>query len=306
MAIEPLALLCSDIHLTLKAPRARAVEPSWLDAQGAILDQLKALKTKLKVPTVVYAGDIFDKWYTPTQELVNWAISKLPVGYSIPGQHDLPNHRIEDVHRSAYWTMVEAGILYHIDKPTPVVGDLVLHGFPWLSEIKFTDTPGRTHLAVAHKYVWMSGSGYVGAPMDARTECLQEALQGFQAAVFGDNHRPFTCKIGDCHLINPGCLIQRKVDEKSTEATVGFLYRDEEGVCQLKPYRLDTSETKWVPQVEMARDDESISEDLNVFLAKLKTLESKPFDFVETVNRYMETHSVSATVKEILIDALEG
>ena len=46
--------------------------------------------------------------------LISFAIRELPSCYAIPGQHDLPNHSYTDIQRSAYWVLVEAGIIKKI------------------------------------------------------------------------------------------------------------------------------------------------------------------------------------------------
>jgi hypothetical protein len=116
---EPIAVLCSDIHLSLKQPPCRADD--WLSVQKGYLVQLKSLACAAKelwlgnrnttgrpIP-ILCAGDIFDKWNSPP-ELIRFALEHLPDGMiCVPGQHDLPNHSFEEIHRSAYGVLREAG-----------------------------------------------------------------------------------------------------------------------------------------------------------------------------------------------------
>jgi hypothetical protein len=68
------------------------------------------LKGRLGNPPIVYVGDIWDHYRQPP-EAINWAIRELPKGYAIPGQHDLRHHNYEDIKKTAYWTLMEAGVI---------------------------------------------------------------------------------------------------------------------------------------------------------------------------------------------------
>jgi hypothetical protein len=156
------------------------------------LVQLRALAEKLKVP-IVCAGDLFHKWNSPP-ELINFAIKHLPKMYCIPGQHDLPLHSYADIRKSAYWTLVEAGVITDIpgggflDVPEH---RLRLFGFPW----GFPVTPcedrreGWFHLAVVHAYCWSATTGYPGAAPEHHARHHFKSLEGYDGGVYGDNHK---------------------------------------------------------------------------------------------------------------------
>ena len=111
--MDVIAVLCSDIHLSLKCPVARSAEPNWLEATKRSLDELRSVAEEHNAHVVV-AGDIFDRWNSPP-EIINFAIENLPNCYAIPGQHDLPNHRYEEIERSAYYTLIKAGIIENLN-----------------------------------------------------------------------------------------------------------------------------------------------------------------------------------------------
>src|SRR5688572_18895632 len=102
MQEAPIAILCADLHLTLRPPLCRA-DKNWMLTQRDYLLQIRKLQepahlknhleATAKIP-VICAGDIFDRW-NPPPELVNFALRFLPNGMiCVPGQHDLPNHNI--------------------------------------------------------------------------------------------------------------------------------------------------------------------------------------------------------------------
>ena len=121
------AIACSDIHLTLTPPAARAKEPDWFAAMLRPLNELRHLAKIHEVP-IICGGDVFDTWRVPN-ELVNWAIQHLPEMYSIPGQHDLPFHQIDDIDKSAYRTLEWVGVLKQLPSEGLWLDPIVVHGF---------------------------------------------------------------------------------------------------------------------------------------------------------------------------------
>ena len=186
-----IAILCSDLHLSLTAPVARTAEPDWLAAQGRVLKQVRLLQELAFDVPVIYAGDVFDRWNV-SPELINWVIDNLPHGYAIPGQHDLPLHQYEDVNRSAYWTLVKAGVIEDLEYGKPIVVNdrLVLYGFPWGKKILSLADPikGKLNVAVVHAYCWKAGYCYPGASQSVGVAEMSKMLSGYDAATFGDNH----------------------------------------------------------------------------------------------------------------------
>jgi len=296
-----IAVLCSDLHLSHTAPLARSSEPSWYDAMARVLGELSALAEKHNAP-VICAGDIFDRWNSPP-ELINFAIKHLPKMYAIPGQHDLPHHQLEDIRRSAYWTLVEAAVILPINE-RHMVGDIVLWGFPWGKDIAFSELwrDGSTeavHIAVAHQYVWEGQCKYDGAPKEKHISNLVKQLKGYDVAVFGDNHKGFQAQAGDCTVFNCGTFIRRKADEIGYKPQVGLLY--DNGTVEI--HYLDTSQDKIEAVEKSAANDEL---DITAFVEELNKLGGDSLDFQTAVERYVEKHGVKKPIREIIQRVLEG
>lgn len=312
---RPLAVLCSDIHLSDRAPVARSAEPDWLEAQGRVLDQVKKLCDKDDIPLIV-AGDLFDKW-NPSPAVVNMAMERLPSKvFAVPGQHDLRHHNYEDRHCTAYWTLVKAkritdlppGKAYLVNKDR-AKGDPLLfaHGFPWGHKVKplseRSDVP-EINLAVIHAYCWAAGHSYPNAPNDKTTGQWSKRLMGYDAAVFGDNHKGFLDSYDPvCPIYNCGALIRRKQDERQLSPGVGFLYADKPF---LRPVPLNTSGEKWLDPEDYAGQRVKTAADFSDFLAELAEDEDVDFDFAEVVRRRMNEGKVSKAVRKFVLEALEG
>jgi hypothetical protein len=218
---RPIAIFCSDIHLSLKAPPARSGEPDWLETQGRYFAHLKRLQGLSPEPhrcPVFHAGDLFDRWNAPA-DLINFAIAELPRNFhSIAGQHDLPYHNRELIRRSAYWTLVESGTINDLTDYRDPLERFNVTGIQW-GELDEGDaplppgTPGR-RIAVCHAYCWRGDCSFPGAPESASHRARTAQLKGkFDLAFFGDNHRPFRTKSGEFRLINCGGFVRRLSSE---------------------------------------------------------------------------------------------
>ncbi len=186
-------ILCSDLHLRLKAPPARSREPNWLARVAEYLTELKSLSEQHNAP-VFCAGDIFDYWNS-TPELINFAIKFCPHMFAVPGQHDLPHHNYSDIRKTAFWTLAIAGTITPLVPNKPqTIGNVRAWGFPWNCAVLPLDAPkieGVIDLAVIHSYIWKKGASHPDADKTKHTAQYAKQLKGFDAAVFGDNHIHF-------------------------------------------------------------------------------------------------------------------
>ena len=321
-----IAVLTSDLHLSHKSPIARSAEKSWYDAMKRSLDELRSVSEKYDVP-IICTGDIFDRWNSPP-ELINFAIDNLPKMYAIPGQHDLPNHRLDEIEKSAYWTLVKSGIIINLtgknseykfigstDFVKKAKSPLCVYAFPWGIDIEPLPIGmgGAIHLAVIHSYIWTTGHSYPGADKNQRVGKYYKQLEGYDVAVFGDNHQGFIIdaeygtkvalnKTGQLtpHVMNCGTLRRRKIDEIDYKPQIGLLHSD----GSITPHFMDTSKDKFI-DVDEARVKEKQELDISKFLQELKDLGSDSLDFRDAANRYMDSQKTDDDVRSMVLDAIE-
>lgn len=305
MSKNVIALLCSDIHLSHNAPVARSAEPNWYSAMKRPLDEIADLAKAHDAP-IICAGDVFDRWNSPP-ELINFAIDYLPNCMAIPGQHDLPNHRLDEIHKSAFNTLVKAHKIYHLQKWEFFQSDkLSISAFAWGEEILPHDQDrqpenDRIQLAVIHHYLYTNRSNsYHGVSIQDHTSKFRDKLKGYDAAVFGDNHIGFSATIGKCNVMNTGTLLRRKIDEINYKPQVGLLHED----GSITPHFLDTSEDKFI-DIEEAREKEQLEIDADEFLKELKGLGSDSLDFRHAVNTHMGREEVNPEVRTLVTESLE-
>lgn len=297
-ASEIIALCCADLHLTLTPPPARAKEDDWLRAQQRPLDEMEALAKKHDVP-ILCAGDVFDV-PDPPIALVNWAIDHLPQMYAVPGQHDLPLHNLDDLHKSVFGTMVK----FRRIKLAQPEGSLIdskfyLFGFAWGEKVEIEEVirfPHKLKIAIQHAYRWTDGKGH---PKAAKEDYVKQHnssyLAIFDTVVFGDNHVPW--ESNGFHIFNCGSFYRRKSDETHCPR-VGLIHAD----GTVTPHYLNTEGESFVstntPEAPPADPH------LANFLKTVRDLETATMDYAQALR--FASEKASADVQKIIAKALEA
>lgn len=295
--VRPIAVAISDLHLSLLRPACRA-DANWLDVQAHYLKQIRELALDLPV---LIAGDVFDRWNAPA-ELINFALRHLPHKvYAVPGQHDLPNHQMEQIHRSGYGVLVETGRITDLSGTQPVyLGDMTIQGFGWNAKIvPFLDKTECVEIALIHKYCWTDGKSYPGAPEESNTQAYKKALKGYDIAIFGDNHKSFVGMAGDCRVVNIGGFIRRKSDEIDHQPSAAIIMSD----GTVKRHKLDTSIDKFHEGVK-ERPEATI--DMKAFIDQLEELGEHGLDFREVVEQELRKPEHDEETRRIILACLDN
>jgi DNA repair exonuclease SbcCD nuclease subunit len=301
MSKTALAILVSDIHLSDKPPIFRSSEPDWFEAMKRPLDQLQYFANKFDCP-IVCGGDVFDKWNS-SPELINFAIDNLPMMYSVAGQHDLPHHRYSAIERSAYWTLCKTGNIINLNEnePIEIKNGLMLHGFGWNVDLApMLSGDLCFHLAVVHRYIWAgAATSYSDAPETNHVNHLSKKLKGFQAALFGDNHKGFLTTTKDgLTIFNHGGFMRRTRDQINYKPKVGVLFSD--GTIERK--ELDCSEDKTLVVENETSTRTEI--DFENFVVELEKLGSDSLDFRKSILSYCENQNIEKEVHSLIMELM--
>lgn len=227
------------------------------------------------------------------------------MAWTVPGQHDLPLHNYDDIKKSAYWTLVQAGLFHDLKPGEKKDTELfTLHGFPWESELVSNLSPKHTFgfdIAVIHAYVWIKDHAFPNAPDMYRLKCYRKRLRGYDLAIFGDNHKGFlNRKRSKCTILNCGTLMRRTSDEIEYNPCVGLLYRD----GTVKRYELDCSDDVYM-NIKTARQVESV---LNMcdFIGDLNGLDEEEFyNYPDLIKDVLKRRSVNKKTSRLVIQAME-
>lgn len=296
------AIAVADLHITAEAPIARSGEPSWPAVLKRQFDQLKQLAFLHGVP-IICAGDVFDRWNT-SAEGISLALEHMPRMFAVPGQHDLPYHSLEGIGRSAYGVLMRAGKIENLEPGKPRVfgcagstRPIRLHGYPWGVPVQSQNRVKGDkclEIAVVHAYCWTENFKHQGAADSSKVSNFN--LKGFDTAVFGDNHKPFTISTQGCDVSNCGGFFRRKSDEMSHHPT--FTLIREDGSITLQPVvvKEDIFIAKAAKDVPTAEELLGVAE----FVESLNTENKHSFDFVEALKIYRETHKLSPVASKLL------
>ena len=319
----PVAVLVSDVHLSHKAPPCRAEQTTeeWYAVMRGYLHQLWAACRPEPFDTplpILVAGDLFDRWDSPP-ELINFAIEHWPKTktYAVPGQHDIPNHSADQIHRSAYETMLRAKVINNLipEKLTRIHDAVWAVGFPWgcgldpkgtLSKIWGGQRSCDRVVAVAHTPVWSNKKPFPDAPDDACLGQVMRRFAGWDVVHTGDYHkaafwnRTLSLPSATPTVFNPGTFMIRRSDEIGQNPMVGILHTD----GTVKVHHLDKSQDRFVSAPQVA-EAEAVGLDAGDLLKELRSAADRGIDFLQAVARAVASKEFGPLVHKFIDKCLE-
>lgn len=308
----PVAVCASDLHIWHTPPVARSND-NWLTRVRGYFREVAEYANKRKLPFIV-AGDIFHKWNVPSEcVLLAMRCFKLfEYGvYTIPGQHDLPYHNeLWNRQKSGYAVLEEAGVI------RPITPDMVMprlkHGWDIRLHPGYWSTPyapippcakkkGGIDVLVAHKYVWESEhTSYPGASQSGNInrKVFKHTIGGYDAALFGDNHKGFFAKVGRTNIMNGGTFICRNSDEMNYKPRFGILMADGTFKCKY----INTKDDIWLdPKSHAVLSDKASKTFMLALLEDVNaSYSSVPHALRQAINKLTPGSSFGEALIEIL------
>lgn len=231
-AVVPVALFCSDVHLSDKPPICRSEEPDWFAVMDRVLRFISGQCIKHDVPLVI-AGDIF---HTPrvSPKLEQMVIrlrneiesknSGMRPWYAIPGQHDLPGHDYARVRESSFGVMEAAGVFHDlcVAEPRSIAEGFYFYGIPFGHDVPPEFVGDEKHTArrilVTHQMIYRGRAPFPGAPKEGNVRRVARKYSPFGIVVSGDNHDGFVEVVRHGQkqkqiVINCGSVMRRSVAE---------------------------------------------------------------------------------------------
>jgi len=208
-------ILTADWHIRSDVPENR--KDDFLHAQEKKIDFILAQSDKYQA-SILVAGDLGDK-----SKWENWLLEKYIKKfkahsqkiYVLPGQHDLPNHRLDKLSESGLGVLVAAKAIEELKILWPKnIGEIsTMYNFPFGHHIKMPSSFAPTHrknIAIVHQLIvqsklWASQENFIYA------ESLLKKFPCYDLIVSGDNHQSFVEKYKDRILVNPGSIMRSTV-----------------------------------------------------------------------------------------------
>lgn len=290
-------IITSDWHL--REPNANPVcrTDNFYETQWKKIAFIKRIQAENGMCPIIHAGDLFHHW-KPSPELLSKTIINLPKNfYTIYGNHDLPQHSLELLHKSGIHTLRVAGALTVISTGhfgSEDIGEL------------------NNNVGIWHKFVYKKGSDEEGWAVKNNSTILAEnVLQKYpkyDIIITGDNHSAFVVKRQDesgkiHYLINPGSLTRQTAMQEDFQPRI-YIYDKN---------RKKKLEKIYIPIVKSAVSREHLDEKqeraeaLEVFINQLKQEHEwmKSLDFKQNIEMYMQSNKVNKAVRALVYAALE-
>lgn len=217
----------ADFHLRDDIPECRE-RGEYLEAQERKLKFIHDL-TLDNGATLLIAGDVFDQW-RPSPWLISLAIRYLPLGtIVVPGQHDLPQHNLQEIAKTGLQTLQEAGTVVILSGGLRrALGDCspsggAVYGYAYGETAQNPPKADKgVKILLWHRLTtagieqpWPNAGAELAGP-------LTKKFKGFDVIVLGDNHQEFynDSSFGYPALINPGSMMRMTSDQADFEPAV--------------------------------------------------------------------------------------
>jgi len=282
-------IIAGDLHAGNLSPECRS--DCYIDALLHKLKWIGELQEQYDVP-IIFPGDIFDHWSGGGTEIINKVIAAWPKGivYTVPGQHDLPQHNITLQGKTAYQNLILAGKIIDLSTTSIPLDGFTLHGAAWGHE---PPVPGNgISVLVWHITTWQTPFKPGDVPGDA--ERLLQKYQKYDLIVTGDNHQTFTVDdVLGRKLLNAGSVMRITAAQIDHKPCV-YLWRNS-GIV----------ETLYIPitdvvsreHVDKAKDKE---ERKNAFVTRLSGNTEISLSFDDNIKKCLETESLE--VQQVVLE----
>jgi DNA repair exonuclease SbcCD nuclease subunit len=299
-------IVTSDWHLRSTRPRCR-LDNDWLETQKTALAHVAAYAEQYKADVIVL-GDIFHSTNETTNEVIGLVqefalmLKEGALGlYILAGNHDLPQHNLDNIHRSAFQILLNSKNIFHLDRLKLNDGRHSLK----VSAVNF----GAVDLLdadIVFKHILCFPENEKIPPSDKIVK-PSELFAQFENAKYiftGDYHRQFVYnKAKTKKLLNPGCLLKQAVDMIDYEPSV-FLIDFEDGELTYKICPIPDNE-KLVTDEYLETEKERNSR-IEAFIERIKENEAVTFDFIENVHNLMRNNKFDNELKNVILGLMEN
>lgn len=292
------AILIADIHLREDQPECRTDD--YFSAQEEKVDWLADLAERLDAP-VIAAGDIFDKW-KQSPFLLGWALDHMPFIHAIPGQHDLPQHRLGAMRKSALYVLEAGQGANPLDSERSELlgGALRCFGAGWGQDPE--EPPpgsGETILLALHRMVWTGRRPWPGCEAPSAVALLKRFLWA-DIILTGDNHLPFLIESQGRFLVNPGSMMRMTAAQVDHQPRV-YIWDSETGKITPEYFPI----RKGVVSREHIERAQERDERVEAYVEKLLSEVEIGLSFENNLTEFYRTNRTRRSVREAIGQAME-
>lgn len=295
------AILTADWHIRADTPVCRIDD--YLTAMMKKVYFIFDLAKTHACPILI-AGDLGHKPQWP-----NWLLRKFihatnvfkrPDILVVPGQHDLPNHNVEQ------WGMSGLGVLVSAKRVEmllcglhTIYGTLGIDAFPYGHNIYCTHTTVGTDrfIAMAHQMV-IDKPLWPGQEAPKGHQLLKEFPE-YDLILTGDNHKPFIAKSEGRLLVNPGSMMRMTTDQADHEPRV-YLWSARDNTVE--PAYLPITKRGIISTKHLETNDKRVRRE--AFFERVREDVEIGLSFERNVEEHLKQQSIQKRVKEKVWEAI--
>lgn len=302
------AILVSDLHLTDKTPVSR--KDDYLKAQIGKLQFLQNLSNENNHCPILCAGDVFDYWKA-SPALCKMAHSYLPRPfYTIPGQHDLPMHSVDQFNKSGLFLISSLDM---DDQITVLLGQeesfskFQVTGLIYGDDLNLFNPEeelvkdGRRKILMIHQLVWKGGTPPWTKDSWIDKDLIKKFGKEYDVILCGDNHSGFVTKSKDCIVVNPGSMLRMNSDQADYIPKCYLYYAKENDVVEIE-YPIEKNVHELPSYIYDKKEKE---ERIASYIERMKKEWDIGLSFEKNLQAFFEANKVSEKVKEIIWEHLE-
>jgi DNA repair exonuclease SbcCD nuclease subunit len=278
-------ILCADLHIREDQPICRTDDYEL--AQDRKIDFLLKLQDKHNC-NILCAGDLFNKAKS-SKSLEIYMMNKLVDNnndfFVIPGNHDLPNHNIDNINDSSIGILHNAFMLRleeckldtihpaYISKKIGMIHSLIHRNKPYKADGKIISTKAIKILKDNPEY---------------------------DLILSGDNHKTFGEEYKGRLLVNPGSMMRMTADQVDHRPCVFLYYSESNTVEQIFfPIEQDVISREHIDLKD--KNDERMES----FIKKMGNDVELSLDFKNNIHAYIKGNKIKSKTEEIIWGCVE-
>ena len=305
---SPTCLLTADWHIRGDRPVCRTDD--YMEAQKKKIEFIFSLANKHNCPILI-AGDIGNRpiW---GDKLLNWFIDivspKLHDNvalFSVAGQHDLLNHRLDKHNMYGIGVISKAINNMYSDMFNSTFSfglHTIIYSFPYSIKLKqIIAEEEEISIALCHMMVIKSQKDKLWEAQEAQSaKRLLKKFPCYDLIVSGDNHQSFVVEYEGRILVNPGSLMRMSADQIDHQPSVYLWYAEDNSIERVYlPIEKDVINTFHLEEVK----DRNTR--IESFINRLKDTEEMGLSFEKNMEEFFKTNRQRKRVVEKVWEATE-
>ena len=298
-------IITADWHLRSQKPRCR-LDDNWMETQKNALRQI-ACHAKEHEADVIVIGDIFHSTNETTNEIIGLVQefakelgeNELSL-YILAGNHDLPQHNIENIHRAAFSILLNSRNIFHVSQiPDAKEKEVYAPDFGLEEHDRLTDA----EIVFRHILCFPENEKLPPGAKAVKPSELFLQSPNAQCIFTGDYHRQFVYQKNKKILLNPGCLLRQAADMLDYKPAVFLIYFSDDTLTYASLPIIDNEKlvTDEYLETEKLRNYR-----IEAFIERIKENESVTFDFIENVHTALKDNTIDVETKNTILELMEN